>query len=182
MEGICGLFSSATAASWAEAGFTGLAAGIAVWVYWKSRRDSRRDKENQRAILQAMLLPNLKGALFKARAAAMTLEQVNNDFDKLRAQWPGWEPWQFRYHDAMRLGDIQHRLLDAGHAVDADIAGFIEIVRIMEEQRSEVNRVHADGHGLAWRLATSKYMQQAKEADLRASGIAQRLGIDLPER
>ncbi len=181
MEGICGVFSSSVAASWTEAVLTGLAAVVAVVVYAKTRQDAQRDKESQRAVLEAMLRPNLEEALRKARASFHLLDLFGIDDSISKGGWNDISE-HVGIKPTTRLNELQGRLIEIGQQQDADVAAFIEAARGAEELRARINASKGpDSGALGWIAAIGEFRTRVTEADKRGTIVAARLGINLPK-
>ena len=124
--------SSSDVATWVGAIGTIVAAGIAVWLYWQSRRDAKADILARRKVLHAVLRE------YVTRAAAFVRETTarlhDGRFDDIE---PALRMALLHMEDVDRLTDLQMRLLEFGEEGDAEIAAFIEACRRYQTTHAE---------------------------------------------
>lgn len=123
MEWICGAFSSSNTAAWVEAIGTVAAAGTAVLIYRKSRRDQRNDLAARRRVLHAVLGERV------VAAANQSKEFVGRSRDRtILTDHKNWRLHfaALRLDGVERMVGLQSNLLQFGEDGDAAIAAFIE--------------------------------------------------------
>jgi hypothetical protein len=183
MQGICGVFSSSLAADWFGAGGSVAAAFLAVVLYSHGRRDAKRDRTDQRAVLQAMIEPHLKSASGSLIIMYDQRELIGLTLECTRQQWPNISSY-YKVDAFLRLSELQMQLVHIGQRQDARIVAFIEQLSELEAVRGRVDSQAVEpvrGVDIMWRVELSRYIEVMGTCVEQARPIARRLGIPAGE-